>query len=153
MQTLRNVIAGSRYLLIIAVLGTFVAALAVLLYAGFTVVLLIVAIFSQFKFQVEDINLFQIEEIKHVALTSIELIDVFLISTVLYIFSLALYSLFISMTIVSRHWALPSVWYFSPLVLRSQGEGLHSGQIGQMTLKKRKKLSRVPSKRVESKRK
>jgi uncharacterized membrane protein YqhA len=87
MRTLRNIIAGSRYMLIIAVLGTFVASLAVLLYAGIAVVLLMIRIFAQFTFQIEDI--------KHVAITSVELIDLFLISTVLYIFSLALYSLFI----------------------------------------------------------
>jgi len=96
MRILRNVIAGSRYMLIIAVFGTFVASLTVLLYAGITVVLLMIAIFAQFKFTIVDI--------KHVAITSIELIDLFLISTVLYIFSLALYSLFIDNKLPLPRW-------------------------------------------------
>jgi uncharacterized membrane protein YqhA len=96
MRALRNIIAGSRYMLIIAVFGTFVASLAVLLYAGIAVVLLMIGFFAQFKFQIEDI--------KHVAITSIELIDLFLISTVLYIFSLALYSLFIDNKLPLPRW-------------------------------------------------
>ena len=96
MRMLRNIIARSRYMLIIAVLGTFVSSVAVLLYAGITVVLLMTGIFIQFKFAIEDI--------KHVAITSIELIDLFLISTVLYIVSLGLYSLFIDNKLPLPHW-------------------------------------------------
>jgi uncharacterized membrane protein YqhA len=96
MRMLRNIIAGSRYMLIIAALGTFVSSVAVLLYAGITVVLLMTGIFVQFKFAIEDI--------KHVAITSIELIDLFLISTVLYIVSLGLYSLFIDNKLPLPHW-------------------------------------------------
>lgn len=96
MRMLRNIVAGSRYMLIIAVLGTFVASLTVLLYAGFSVVINLIDIFSQFHFTTE--------EIKHVAITSIELIDLFLISTVLYIFSFALYSLFIDNKLPLPHW-------------------------------------------------
>lgn len=96
MRILRNIIAGSRYMLIIAVLGTFLASLTVLLYAGITVVLLMIGIFAQFKFTIEDI--------KHVALTSIELIDLFLISTVLYVVSLGLYSLFIDNKLPLPRW-------------------------------------------------
>ena len=69
---------------------------AALLYAGITVVLLMTGIFIQFKFAIEDI--------KHVAITSIELIDLFLISTVLYIVSLGLYSLFIDNKLPLPHW-------------------------------------------------
>jgi hypothetical protein len=54
MQMFRNIIGGSRYMLLIAVLGTFVASLAVLSYAGFTVVLLMIAIFSQFKLRISN---------------------------------------------------------------------------------------------------
>ena len=87
MRILRHIIAGSRYMLIIAVFGTFVASITVLLYGGLTLVLLINTIITQYQFKTD--------EIKQVAFTSIELIDLFLISTILYIFSLALYSLFI----------------------------------------------------------
>lgn len=96
MRMLRNIIAGSRYILIIAVFGTFLASLTLLLYGGFTLVLLLNAIIAQ--------NKFTTTEIKQVAFTSIELIDLFLISTILYIFSLALYSLFIDNQVPLPRW-------------------------------------------------
>jgi uncharacterized membrane protein YqhA len=98
MRILRIIIAGSRYMLIIAVFGTFVASFAVLIYAGISVVRLMIGIFEQFKFTVD--------EIKYVAITSIELIDLFLISTVLYIVSLGLYSLFIDNKLPLPRWLL-----------------------------------------------
>ena len=98
MRILRHIIAGSRYMLIIAVFGTFVASITVLLYGGLTLVLLINTIITQYQFKTD--------EIKQVAFTSIELIDLFLISTILYIFSLALYSLFIDNKLPLPRWLI-----------------------------------------------
>jgi hypothetical protein len=53
---IRNIIAGSRYMLIIAVLGTFISSVAVLLYAGITVVFLMIGVYARFDYSVEEIK-------------------------------------------------------------------------------------------------
>lgn len=88
MNTLRNILAGSRYLIIISVLGTLIGSIIVLGYGAVTVVGVLIHIFFVR-------NIFTTDEVKIVAVASVELIDLFLLSTILYIVSLGLYKLFI----------------------------------------------------------
>ena len=70
MQVLRNILSGSRYLIIIAVLGTLAASIIVLCYSAITVVNVLIKIFFNH-------NIFTTDEIKIVAASSVELIDLF----------------------------------------------------------------------------
>ena len=88
MHVLRNILASSRYLIIISVLGTLVASIIVLGYGAITVVGVLIHIFFVG-------NVFTTDQVKIVAASSVELIDMFLLSTILYIVSLGLYKLFI----------------------------------------------------------
>jgi uncharacterized membrane protein YqhA len=88
MIVLRNILAGSRYLIIISVIGTLLGSIIVLGYGAITVVGVLINIFF-------NKNVFTTEEVKVVAVSSVELIDLFLLSTILYIVSLGLYKLFI----------------------------------------------------------
>ena len=84
---IRRILAGSRYLVIIAVLGAFLAAAALIIYGGLTTINILIEIFAHPTFTVAGA--------KHLAVESIEVIDLFLLATVLYIVSLGLYELFI----------------------------------------------------------
>jgi uncharacterized membrane protein YqhA len=97
MNVLRNILAGSRYLIIISVLGTLVGSIIVLGYGAVTVVGVLIQIFVVR-------NIFTTEEIKIVAVASVELIDLFLLSTILYITSLGLYRLFIDPKLPLPNW-------------------------------------------------
>jgi uncharacterized membrane protein YqhA len=93
---LRRALAASRYLIIIAVIGTFLASIGILIYDGITIVSIIIDAFIHGAFS--DVGA------KHVAVDAIELIDLFLLGTVLYIVALGLYVLFIDNTLPVPHW-------------------------------------------------
>ena len=93
---LRRILANSRYLIIIAVLATFLAAVALLVYGGLTVFRVIYEMFASSQFTTT--------EAKHFSVEFIEIIDLFLLGTVLYIVSLGLYELFIDEKLVTPHW-------------------------------------------------
>jgi uncharacterized membrane protein YqhA len=97
MHVLRNILAGSRYLIIISVLGTLVGSIIVLGYGAITVVGVLINIFFNH-------NAFATDEVKVVAVSSVELIDLFLLSTILYIVSLGLYRLFIDPKLPLPSW-------------------------------------------------
>ncbi len=97
MNVLRSLLTGSRYLIIISVLGTLVGAIIVLGYGAVTVVGVLIQIFFVR-------NIFSTEEVKIVAVASVELIDLFLLSTILYIISLGLYRLFIDAKLPLPKW-------------------------------------------------
>jgi uncharacterized membrane protein YqhA len=99
MNVLRNILAGSRYLIIIAVLGSLVGSIIVLGYGAITVVGVLITIFF-------NRNHFTTEEAKIVAASSVELIDLFLLSTILYIVSLGLYRLFIDSNLPLPDWLI-----------------------------------------------
>jgi uncharacterized membrane protein YqhA len=97
MHVLRNILSGSRYMIIIAVLGTLVASITVLIYGAITVIgVLIHVLFIR--------NIFTTDQVKVVAFSTIELIDLFLLSTILYIISLGLYTLFIDAKLPLPTW-------------------------------------------------
>lgn len=92
----RNILSGSRYLVMIAVIGTFVSSLVVLIYGLLTVVNIVIDAFSH--------NAFTTTGAKHLAVGCIEMIDLFLLGTILYIIALGLYELFIDESLPTPHW-------------------------------------------------
>jgi uncharacterized membrane protein YqhA len=93
---LRRILASSRYLVFIAVIGTFLAAATALVYGGLATINLIISTFSHLSFTDAGI--------KHFSIADIEIIDLFLLGTVLYITSLGLYELFIDGDLPTPHW-------------------------------------------------
>ncbi len=96
MGVLRKILAGSRFLIIISVLGTLIGSIIVLGYGAVTVIGVLLSIILQHEFSTN--------EVKIVAASSIELIDLFLLSTILYIVSIGLYKLFIDETLPLPSW-------------------------------------------------
>lgn len=93
---LRRVLAGSRYLVLIAVVGSLLASLLVLIYGGLTVVSIGVEVVTHATFTTTGA--------KHLAVECIEVIDLFLLGTVLYIVALGLYELFIDANLPTPPW-------------------------------------------------
>lgn len=86
----------SRYLIGIAVLGSFVAALILMIYGAAELVTVTIATLAE--------GTFSSKGAKTLALTYIEIVDLFLLSTVFYIIALGLYELFIDNTINVPAW-------------------------------------------------
>ena len=86
MNTLRRVLAGSRFFIVIGVVGSFLASIALLIFGGLKTIGLIISTFF---------GGFNETSAKYVAVGFIEILDLFLLGTVLYIIALGLYQLFI----------------------------------------------------------
>lgn len=84
---MRSIFGLSRYLVLIAVIGLLLAALAVFVFGGITAITTIISTFGRAEFNVEGARLLSVE--------LIELIDLFLLGTVLLITSIGLYELFL----------------------------------------------------------
>ncbi|MBP8001933.1 MAG: YqhA family protein [Chloroflexi bacterium] len=84
---MQRVLTASRYLILIAVVGSFAAATTILLYGGVEIITLIVD-----TLQTADVSS---KGAKTLALAFIETVDLFLLGTVFYIIALGLYELFI----------------------------------------------------------
>lgn len=95
---LRNILASSRYLVVVAIIGIFLAAIAVFIYGGITVISIVLGVFSH--------GLFTADGAKHLEIEAIELIDLFLLGAVLYITSLGLYELFIDDSLPMPRWLI-----------------------------------------------
>ncbi|TAH52715.1 MAG: YqhA family protein [Chloroflexota bacterium] len=93
---LPKLLAASRYLIIIAVVGSLLAATLVMLFGVFDIVRILIAILQQ-GVDAADIT-------KKVAVGAIELIELFLLGTVLYVIALGLYQLFINKEIELPAW-------------------------------------------------
>ena len=87
---MRSLINATRYLVLIAVFGLLFAALAVFIFGGITTVATVLEAFQHGEFNAEGARLFSVE--------LIELIDLFLLGTVLYITAVGLHELFIDPT-------------------------------------------------------
>lgn len=83
----RQVLASSRYIMIIAVIGTFLASMALILYEA-------LALCSGFIDTIRD-GTVSPKAVKVFAVGIVEAVDVFLIAIAVYIISIGLYSLFI----------------------------------------------------------
>ncbi len=97
---LRRILTGSRYLVIIAVIGSFLAAVSLLIYGGLLMVGIIYSAFTHLTFTSSGA--------KYLEVKSIEVIDLFLLATVLYIVALGLYELFIDEDIPVLPWLVIS---------------------------------------------
>jgi uncharacterized membrane protein YqhA len=93
---LRRALAASRYLIVIAVLGTFIASLGLLVYE-----LLVVAVALVDIVQMGNVSP---RSAKVLAVALIETVDVFLIAVAVYITSLGLYALFVDSTLPMPPW-------------------------------------------------
>lgn len=85
---MQRILTASRYLILIAVVGSFAAATTILLYGGVEIIELIVD-----TLQAADVSS---KGAKTLALAFIETVDLFLLGTVFYIIALGLYELFIA---------------------------------------------------------
>ena len=92
----------SRYLVLIAVIGLLLAALAVFVFGGITTVMVIIEAFEQGEYNAEGARLLSIE--------FIEMIDLFLLGTILMITPIGLHQLFIK-----PHMDLPEWLVFTNL--------------------------------------
>jgi uncharacterized membrane protein YqhA len=95
----RNIFAASRFIIGLAVLGSFVG----------SAILLVIATGSLFRIAWTEIVNFDPENlnghhIDHLAVELIEITDIILLGTVLYIVALGLYQLFIDHNLVLPHW-------------------------------------------------
>jgi uncharacterized membrane protein YqhA len=84
---MRTIFSASRYLILIAVIGLLLCALAVFVFGGMTTVTMVFEAFGHGEFNAEGARLFSTE--------LVELIDLFLLGTVLLITSVGLYELFL----------------------------------------------------------
>jgi uncharacterized membrane protein YqhA len=88
--------AATRYLVLIAVFGSFIAASALMIYAGIEVVVLVVDTLREGSVSSKGA--------KALALGFIEMVDLFLLATVFYIIALGLFELFINPTLALPEW-------------------------------------------------
>ncbi len=86
----------SRYLVLIAVLGLLVAGAAAMVFAGITTAHVLVEVFAEGAFNTEGARTLSLE--------LIELIDVFLLATVILITAIGLYQLFLDPHIELPEW-------------------------------------------------
>ncbi len=93
---LAKFLAQSRYLIIIAVLGSLLASFLVIIFAGWDIVRITLDILQK------DIAGPEIG--KHIAVGAIELIELFLLGIVLYVIALGMYQLFIERDVYLPHW-------------------------------------------------
>jgi uncharacterized membrane protein YqhA len=93
---LRRALASSRYVIVVAVIGTFVASLALLVYEMIVVAAMLV--------DVVRTGTVSPPAAKTLAVGLIETVDVFLIAVAVYITSLGLYALFVDNTLPLRRW-------------------------------------------------
>jgi uncharacterized membrane protein YqhA len=93
---MRRVLVSSRYIVIIAVAGTFVGSLALLVYEAIVVAETVIEIIRE--------GAVSSKAAKVLAVRLIEAVDVFLIAIALFIISLGLYSLFVDDTLPLPRW-------------------------------------------------
>lgn len=93
---LRRLFASSRYIVFIAIVGTFVASLALLVYEAVVV--------GSVVFDIIREGAISTKAAKALAVGLIEAVDVFLIAIVAYIISLGLYALFVDDTLPLPRW-------------------------------------------------
>jgi uncharacterized membrane protein YqhA len=86
----RRILASSRYFIVVAVVGSFVASAAALVYGGLATAKVVLQTFSGFG--TGDLNE---TGIKLLAVELVTIIDLFLLGTVLYIVAVGLYELFV----------------------------------------------------------
>jgi len=84
---MQRILSASRYLILVAVIGSFLAATVLIIYGGYNTIVLIIEAISALTRTTGDM--------KGLAVNFIGTIDVFLLGTIFYIIALGLYELFI----------------------------------------------------------
>jgi uncharacterized membrane protein YqhA len=92
---MRRIISSSRYIILLAVVCAFIAAVVLLVIAGIETVQLVIRAFSAS---------IEIKAVKILAVSFIEIIDILLLGTVSYITALGLYELFIDENLTTPAW-------------------------------------------------
>jgi uncharacterized membrane protein YqhA len=92
----RRVFSASRYFAVFAVLGAFLASVTLYIYGSLVVIQLIWETLGEYRISVEGV--------KHLQVVFIEMTDVFLLGTVLFIVSFGLYQLFIQPDLPVPSW-------------------------------------------------
>ena len=92
---MRKIISSTRYLILIAVIGAFLAAIAVMVYGGYETIQIFSKLFN---------GELELRASKALAIKMIEVIDLYLIGTVFYITALGLYELFIDDQVPTPAW-------------------------------------------------
>jgi uncharacterized membrane protein YqhA len=95
-KRMTKVLGLSRYLVLIAVIGLLLAAVAVIIFAGIATVNIIIETFAEGEYTAEGARTASVE--------FIEMIDTFLLGTVLLITSVGLYQLFIEPNMELPEW-------------------------------------------------
>ena len=93
---LRRALASSRYIMVVAVLGTLVGSLTLTLYTAVVLATGVVSVVREGSLSVKAVKIFSV--------ALIEAVDVFLIAIAVYIISLGLYSLFIDDSLPMPRW-------------------------------------------------
>jgi len=93
---IRALLNRARYLVLVAVAGSLLAAVALLVYGGFEVVVVVLDTVASATVSAKGA--------KALALVLIEIVDLFLLGTVFLIIALGLYELFISDKLDLPHW-------------------------------------------------
>ncbi len=88
---MKTIFGWSRYIVLIAVVALLLGGIAVFVFGGITTVVTIIEAFSEPEFSAEGARFLSVE--------MIELIDLFLLGTILYITSIGLFQLFVDPTI------------------------------------------------------
>lgn len=96
---LRSVFAASRYVILLAVVGAFLGSVILLAIATITLVSIAWKEIAEF-----DIDRLSGDHLDRLGVELIEIIDIILLGTVLYIVALGLYQLFIDHNLPLPHW-------------------------------------------------
>ena len=91
-----RILSSSRYLVLFAVLGSFLAFITLLIYSGIETVKTIIDVAVAADFSTKGV--------KELILSAIQIVDLFLLAIALYLISLGLYELFIDDTIDVPKW-------------------------------------------------
>jgi uncharacterized membrane protein YqhA len=86
-RVVRRLLASSRYFIVVAVVGSFVASAAALVYGGLSTARVVLQAYGAGVFDEKGAKLLSVE--------LVTIIDLFLLGTVLYIFAVGLYELFV----------------------------------------------------------
>lgn len=95
---MRNILASSRFFIAIAVLGTFVSSVALIISGT-------ISVFRTTFDAVRDGDT-GVDASKHMAIDFLQLVDIFLLGTALYIIALGLYELFIDDSLPMPKWLI-----------------------------------------------
>jgi len=96
MRGISRILSWSRYFIIMAVLGSFIASAAAMTYGGLATVQIVLTTFYTPEFSQKGAKLLSVD--------LVTMIDLFLLGTVLYIVAIGLYELFIDPTLPMPAW-------------------------------------------------